>query len=365
VILFVVAALVTVGALVVLYAFRSQPARWLAGGTAAAAWIIALAVTLPPPAVPPDGSVATATASPRAAAPATVAPSAQGTARPTPTPPTEVRVTSIPDLLAALEVDTVELIIVANGEYEVSPAHELAEDSLWIGARFAYRTNPVTVRAETSGGVTFLGRGSNQYGGLSFQDGAHHQTWEGFRFANMGADETGIVEVGGYEPRQSPHHITLRQITIDNSNYGGAYCADCDPRDHAVYIAHALGDGPNHLLFEDFHIDGRGGLASAFHFYHSEPGAPNASDVVVRRLRVEGTQQAIIMWDGTLRDVTFEDVEITNVLAYAVRYETTSDTWPANVVLRDVTSRGSGYGGFKSAGGREAPGLTLERSSLR
>ena len=48
---------------------------------------------------------------------------------------------------------------------------------------------PIIVRAETPGGVTFDGSGnSGGYGGLSFEDGAHDQTWDGFNFANMKAE---------------------------------------------------------------------------------------------------------------------------------------------------------------------------------
>ena len=50
--------------------------------------------------------------------------------------------------------------------------------------RFADRTNPVTVRAETSGGVIFDGGGAACFGGISFEDGAHDQTWDGFIWQN-------------------------------------------------------------------------------------------------------------------------------------------------------------------------------------
>ncbi len=155
---------------------------------------------------------------------ATPTPAPESTPAPTstPTPSSSVRVSSIPALLTALANDAVDEVVVANGTYRVSPSSRLATDSLWIGARFAGRTRPVTVRAETRGGVTFDGGGGSAFGGLSFEDGAHHQTWDGFHFANMAARETGIIEVGGYLPRRTPHHITLRNIVIEASCTGRA-----------------------------------------------------------------------------------------------------------------------------------------------
>ena len=71
-----------------------------------------------------------------------------------------VRVASIPDLLAALAEDANTEIVVADGTYRVSAAGLQEPDSLWIGAAFAGRTRPVTVRAETIGGVTIDGAGA-------------------------------------------------------------------------------------------------------------------------------------------------------------------------------------------------------------
>ena len=119
---------------------------------------------------------------------------------------TSVRVTSIPALLTALANNSIDEIVVANGTYHVSPSGQLKADSLWIGGdKMVARTRPITVRAETLGGVTLDGTGdTGAYGALSFEDGAHDQTWDGFRFTNMAAIYTGIIEVGGYVPRRRP-----------------------------------------------------------------------------------------------------------------------------------------------------------------
>jgi hypothetical protein len=98
----------------------------------------------------------------------------------------------------ALADNTVDQIVVANGTYHVSPSSRDASDSLWIGPRFASRTRPVTVRAATIGGVTFDGGGASGYRALAFEAGAHDQTWDGFNFANMGAYQSGIIEIAGW-----------------------------------------------------------------------------------------------------------------------------------------------------------------------
>jgi len=289
------------------------------------------------------------------------APSPSG---PTPTPgPVVVHVSTIPALLKALADDRTDEIVVANGTYHVSPSSDVAADSLWIDGRFARRTNPVLVRAETPGGGTFDGKGGGDgYGELSFEDGAHDQTWDGFNFANMTAAKSGIVEIGGYTAKRAPHHITLRNITIERSCAGSARSASSPALDHAVYIANALDPGPHDLLFENITVDGRGGLASAFQFFHSTKSAPNASDVLVNGLRVTGTQQGIIMWDPTLHDITFQDVVINGAITYAVRYETVGST---DILLSNVTSRRSGFQGFRSSQGSHPTGVTFQDVSLR
>jgi hypothetical protein len=253
-------------------------------------------------------------------------------------------------------------IIVANGTYRVSPAASQASNSLWIGARFADRTRPVVVRAETTGGVTFDGGGATYFGCISFEEGAHDQAWIGFRCANGHATETGAITYGGYAGRAAPHHITLRSWTIDSTVRGRATSATGNTIDHAIYISKAVG-GPHDLVFDDMTIDGRGGLASAFHFYHSDSANRNAWNVTIRRLTVVGTQQAIILWDRTLRNITVNGAVISNALAYAIRHEARGAT---GIVYANVTSTGSGSGrGFYSSLGSRPTGVTFVSNSLR
>jgi hypothetical protein len=145
--------------------------------------------------------------------------------------------------------------------------------------------------------VTFDGSGGGDgYGGLSFEDGAHDQTWDGFTFANMRASKSGIRRDRGLHGPAGAASHHARNITIARSCTGAARSASSPSFEHAFYIANARDPGPHDLLFEDITVDGRGGLASAFHFFHSANGAPNASDLVVRGLRATGTQQGIILW---------------------------------------------------------------------
>ena len=276
--------------------------------------------------------------------------------------------TSIPALLEALADDATRDIVVADGTYQVSPASHQAADSLWIDGRFATRTNPVVVRAERRGAVTFDGGGAVDFGCITFLDGAHDQTWDGFRCANGQATSTGVVTFGGsggggqYEV-PGPHGITLRHITIDRTVTGRATTMTGNASDHAFYISQGLGTGPHDLLFEDITVDGSGYLASAFHFFHSDAMHPNASDVTVRRLTVTGTQQAIILWDDTLRNITFDYADIAGALNVAVRYESAGAT---GVTLANIVSTGSGSGsGFYSSLGDQPPGVTFDNNSFR
>jgi hypothetical protein len=268
-----------------------------------------------------------------------------------------VRVSSVPSLLNALADNAVSEIVVANGTYRVDPAYRKTSQSLWIGSRFAGRTRPVTVRAETTGGVTFDGGGTAYFGGITFVGGAHHQTWQGFTFANGTPTSTGVVTFGGYAGQAAPHHITLRDVTIPAS----VTSTSVGPHDHAVYFSWAVG-GPHDLVIDGLVVDGRGGVDSALHFYHSDAANANAWNVKVRRLRVTGTWQAIILWDDTLHNITIEDARITDVRNVAVVVECPGAN---GIVFSNVTSTGSAAGkGFYSSLGDSPPGVTFVNSSF-
>jgi hypothetical protein len=299
----------------------------------------------------------------------TAAPTAAPTATPAPTAsPTQppyskvVIVASIAALKTALADDTVDEIIVANGTYHVSPSNQTRADSLWIGGNaYAARTRPITVRAATIGGVTFDGGGGSGYGGLSFEDGAHHQTWDGFNFANMTADQSGIIEFGGYLPRRTVHHLTVRNIRILGTCRGRATTAAGNTTEHAIYFAHAAGVGPHDLLAEDISVDGSGFLASAIHGDHGDATNPPAYNVTVRRLHVTKTQQAIILWQPAFRNWTIDGADISGALAYAVRYEAIGGT---GITFANITSTGSGVRGFYSSQGTAPANVTFLNNDL-
>jgi outer membrane biosynthesis protein TonB len=300
----------------------------------------------------------------------TAIPTAIPTATPAPTAaPTQpagskaVIVASIPALKTALADNTVDEIIVANGTYHLSPSHRFLADSLWIGGNaYANRTRPITVRAATIGGVTFDGGGATGYAALSFEDGAHDQTWDGFTFANMVANESGIIEFGGYLPRRTVHHLTIRNIRILGTCRGNATTSSGNTTEHAIYFAHAVGVGPHDLLAEDISVDGSGFLASAIHGDHGDALNPPAWNVTVRRLHVVKTQQAIILWEPAFRNWTIDTADISGALAYAVRYEAIGGT---GITFSNITSTGSGVRGFYSSQGTAPANVTFVNDSLR
>jgi hypothetical protein len=268
-----------------------------------------------------------------------------------------VRVTSIPALMSALADDEVTEIVVANGTYAINTAGSKTSTSLWIGSRFAGRTHPVVVRAETVGQVVFDGGGRSHFGGISFEDGAHHQTWDGFVFVNGTPTLTGVITFGGYTGQPAAHHITLRNITLEASLTSTSEGST----DHGVYFSEAVG-GPHDVLIDRLTVRGAGGLDSALHFYGSSTGNPNAWNVTIRRLTVTGTQQAVMLWDRTLHDITIDTATISDAGSVAIRFESPGAT---GITLANITSTGSGYGaGFLSTLGLSPPGVTFINTSL-
>ena len=274
---------------------------------------------------------------------------------PTPAPGTKsVRVTSIRGLLTTLADNTVGQIVVANGRYTV-PSRQLL-----IDARFANRTKPVLVRAETIGGVTFSGGGATGWLGLHFTQGAHDQTWQGFHFANAEPTQTGVIVFGqsGSVTPVPPHHITLRDITIDatitsNNPYGMS-------GDHAVYFSSTT--SPTHdIVIDRLTVKAAtSGLDSALHFYTQPALGPGPRNVTVSHMSVTGTDQAVMFWDASLKSITIANSTITGAKVSAVRYER-----GGTVTLSGVTSTGSGQHGFYSSMGSNPPGVTFSNASLR
>jgi hypothetical protein len=267
--------------------------------------------------------------------------------------PNSVTVSSISALKAALLDNTVDEIVVTNGTYIVAPAGNQAANSLWIGPAFASRTRPITVRAQTRGAVTFSGNGANWFGGMTFVGGAHDQTWDGFNFTNGNPTSTGVITIGGYvdtpDLAAPTHDITLRYFNFFGL-WGSSKVATDPCLDHPVYFGASKGGAYNYVL-EYFSIDDRstGGLATAFHFYHSDPpnGIYCAHDITIRHAMVRGTQVAIYLAEGTLSNITISDVVIEKPLRFAAYIARAGMT----ASFTDCVSTGSGVQGFYTDSG--------------
>ena len=274
---------------------------------------------------------------------------------PVPPPGTSVTVNSVSGLLAALKNNTVTEIVVADGTYHVSTAATQSADSLWIGSAYAGRTNPVTVRAATTGGVIFDGTGEGTGGLLSFEDGAHHQTWEGFKFANIDPTGTGCIVFGGYPGLRVPcHHITLNDCTIMASVTPPAGTL----RGHAVYFSWSGSPGGHDVVIDGMTVDNPSKrLMSACHFYHgpqSGNDGPNYSNVSLTNWTVNGTDQAFLIWEATTTGLLIQDALVTGAARFGVRYEF------GTVTLRRVTTVSSGVQGFFSNSGPTPAGVTFD-----
>jgi hypothetical protein len=75
-------------------------------------------------------------------------------------------------------------------------------------------------------------------------------------------------------------------------------------------------------------------------------------------MQVTGTEQAMVFWDQTLRNIVIEDSTVSGARFSAVRYES------GTVTLRRVVSSESGQVGFYSSLGSAPPGVTFEDTSL-
>ena len=86
------------------------------------------------------------------------------------------------------------------------------------------------------GGVTFDGSQNKYYGGVTFNDGAHDQTWRGFRFVNGEATGTGVIVIGGYQ-----NLPPTKNIRIEDCEIAEFWGSDTGNHGHGVYISQAFG----------------------------------------------------------------------------------------------------------------------------
>ncbi len=228
---------------------------------------------------------------------------------PTPAPATSVRVTSVAALLDKLADDSVTEIVVANGTYRVSPASSKASNSLWID---------VAVREPDQAGRR-PGRDARR-GDLRRR---RHDRFRVYRIPrrrprpDLGRvpvrqrpgdlDRRGDLRRGWWRapgPGSVPDHDA--QPHDDRPGPGGTTTRNTRSRRST-----SAGTGPHDLLFEDITVDGRGYLASAFHFDHSDCHPPQR----VERDRPPAHRHRHPAGDHPvgrpLRDIVFDYADIT------------------------------------------------------
>ncbi len=286
------------------------------------------------------------------------------TLTPTTTSRKVINVSSISALKTALADNTVDEIVVTNGTYRVSAAGSQASNSLWIGSAYASRTRPILVRSQTIGGVIFDGGGTTWFGGISFEEGAHDQTWQGFKWSggtpggrsDSGDSGTGVITFGGYRNAPPAHHITLQDSEVSGLTDYVTATGTTTTHGHAVYISMAYGEGPHHITFNrlKFNSTSLNGSTTtptfngALHFYHDyldSDGVPanhfNAHDFTVTNSQIIGGKWAVIIWARTLQNLLIDGLTVTNAQDYGFRYE-----GGGGITLRNITTTGSGVRGF-------------------
>jgi hypothetical protein len=314
-----------------------------------------------PPGMPPGMPTPTATSTPPGTPTSTPTSTPPGTPTSTPTPTPQsnatVRVSSVSALLAALRDGSVREIVVADGTYSTDWLDINA--STYPGyARTS--ANPVLVRAETDGGVTFdLGGQSSPH--IIFRNGAAYQEWRGFRFGNSTPSNNGVIHFGdGSGP--ASHHLTLRNIEFLPSIVVGAGPNGNYTNGQGIYFSWAPSStGGNHdILIDGFACNAR--LWSCIHAYHDDQGVVG-HDITIRNVTI-GTDNTmgIVLWSGTIHDWLIEDVTIAGVTEYGVRHAVGG----TGITLRRVTTTGSGKSGFYSSLGTfpNVPGLTFVDSTF-
>lgn len=255
-------------------------------------------------------------------------------------------VSSVAAIKTALADDTIDEIVVTDGTYSVVNATDEASSSLFFGSSFASRTRPCTIRAQTTGGVTFDGSSASMCG-LFVGVGAHDLAFDGFKFANMAPVSTGVVTVGRHitgADETPSYNLRFRNITVMATCLGANSPGNFT--DHAFYISSSALPGPHGLLFEDCTVtppaDTTRLLHSAFHMFGDENGTDTTPwDVTVRRLTATAKDGALI-WGQDIRDVLLDSCTFTSCTVFGVRQRYAN----SGMEYRATHSTGSGSQGF-------------------
>lgn len=242
-------------------------------------------------------------------------------------------VASIADLKTALANNAYDEIIVTDGTYSCANATDEASTSLFFGESFASRTTPVTIRAQTPGGVTFDGGGSTC--GLAVVAGAHDITFDGFNFANWEPTSSGVVYVS------AAHDLAFKNLTLLGtclgSNSPGTFL------DHGFYLSLAASPGVSDILIEDCTVTAPADTTRLLHSAIQIYGTEVAADVTVRRLTARA-KDGLLIWGTAIQDCTFDSCTFTSCSVFAARQQYAN----SNMAYTSCSSTGSGVQGFYS-----------------
>lgn len=318
---------------------------------------------------------------------------------PSGSPLNSVQVSDFTGFNTQIQDNSVDEIVLTDGVWTIQNAAALATNSLWFGtARGSrpncVRTRPVKIRPQTPYGVTFDGTGGGSGKWLAFMEGVSSYDWGQFQFANCTVASEGVLKFGGDPTYQSAHHIRVRGHRVLSScsgtcNPGGspgdAAGASASALEHGVYFGHGLGGGPHDIQIDEIDVDCRGGLASGIHFFHSAPGIPNAHDLSMSIAKIRQPQQAIMMWDRTVFNVTVDgrdnhpastSLGLFDEYRWALSWDNvaTSDGasgTPSNFVVNNVWDGGTHSGGFSggtntnpNGDGSTSAGLTINGGNI-
>lgn len=259
---------------------------------------------------------------------------------------TAVQVSSIADLKTALADDSYDEIVVADGTYTIANATDEASTSLFFGSSFASRTRPCTIRAQTTGGVTFDGVSGSKCG-MFIGIGAHDLTFDGFKFANVNPGSTGVVTVGRHGTVEAAcYNLSFLNITILGTCLGANSPGNF--LDHGFYLSSAANPGPHDILIEDCSVVAPGDttrlLHSAIHMFGDENGSETTPwNVTVNRFAATA-KDGMLIWGANIHDCTFTDCTFTSCTVFGARQQYAD----SDMQYTDCTSTGSGSQGWYS-----------------
>jgi hypothetical protein len=256
------------------------------------------------------------------------------------------QVSSIASLKTAAADNNIDEIVLADGTYSIVNATSELTTSLFFGSSLASRTRPLTIRAATTGGVTFDGASASMCG-LFTGVGAHDLTFDGFRFANVNPVSTGVVTVSRHisgADEAAPYNLSFKNITVLATCLGANSPGNFT--DHAFYISSAALPGPYGLLFEDCTVvppaDTTRLLHSVLHMFGDE-NATDTTPTNVTARRVSGTaKDGALIWGTNIADVLLDTCTFTDCTVFGVRQRYAN----TNIEYRATHSTGSGTQGY-------------------